>query len=282
MRRNRFVSEIVCLLVCGAPGAAQETRTRLQARHAAGERFTLHRAEQTEGRARITIEGEEKPQEHPVSSLQESLTQNRVLEVDDGKVRALERKFDKHRSETRAAGVERPEKVKSPLEGKTVVLRRDGDRTAVERAEKIPAEELAGLALDPDPFLLSLPADEIPVGHKWEIPQETLVTFFSRGEPGVTYTKAKAECRFEKIEPRSGADCAVVRVSLEVEGKGKNEFTVVTRLKGTLWIAVAERRYTGLELEGTFETSASDPKEKARVRTSGKIQIKETLAYVRG
>jgi hypothetical protein len=283
---------VLSLLLSPLPSAAQDRpggragekdrKASLDVVFARGDRFVLHRTEKTEGKTTLTLAGVEKGQEQPISSSEEMLSENRVLEAVAGKVTGLEKKIQKARFETRMFGQEKPEKGKRALDGRTIVLRLEQDRTTVEKADKLPPEELAGLSLDPDPFLATVPRAEIPVGHAWDVPREDLERFLTRVEPGIEFAQMKASCRFDRIETRRGAECAALSIELFVDGKSENGLSVVTRMRGTIWIALAEKRYAGKELEGTFETF-SETKEDggAQMKSSGKIAIKEVIVFVR-
>lgn len=267
------------LLLLSQDAKDVEEAVRLRVGYAEGDRFTVRRIERTTGRTTIRYLTEDEKEEGDILSESEEITRNRVLSAEDGRITALEKNFLRSRYKERPFGAEKATRGKRPLEGKVVVLKREGDRTNVEKAEGIPEADLETLVLEPDPFVASLPEEPVKVGSRWKVDEEALKRHLARSNPGVEYTTAEAGCRLAGFEKHGGVRCAVVEIGMKVDGKGENRFRIHTTFEGKMWIAVETKRYMGIALKGSFSAAAENPDERAELHSSGKIEIREDVRF---
>ncbi len=123
-----------------------------------------------------------------------------ILAEKDGRPTKVERAFTTFTRED-AEGIRLPGKpVKSPLQGKTIVMMKKGDAMAYEGADDIDAKELASERLRPDPFLASLPAEPIVLGRSWSMDGRALLDDMSARTSTTTWKAAEITATLSKLE----------------------------------------------------------------------------------
>ncbi len=251
---------------------------RLEVQSEAGDTYKTVRSEKFDGRSKL-VDDKQAVQDDSILSREDIVSKDEVLEAESGKAKKLSRKIEKCVFESKLFGSDKTEKGKRGLDGKMILLVRDGKDTKISGADDVPADELAKIKFKADPFVESLPKEEVKPGAKWSIDEAALKDFFTVAGEGLTFTKVSGNCTFEKIEDHAGFKCAAIKIVVKLEATGENSMKLQTELKGTYWIAVAEKRYTGLELEGKYGTQATNPDDQLTMESSGKISISETITY---
>jgi hypothetical protein len=226
--------------------AAPQDPVKLQIRAKKGERYTLSVTESTEGKVRIA------GQELPFKEKEVLKYEDEVLETEGAEPARVRRKvleWSKARQEEADA---EPQKQSRQLEGKTIVLKKNGEKTDVEGAEGVPAAELREHQLRVDAYLSNLPKEAVKVGHEWNLDEKRLLEEFNEGaDEGVTEVKsARGAARFEKVEDHKGVRCALIAVEVSGEGQIKEQMDAKIGFKMTVRIHLALESGRVLTMKG--------------------------------
>ena len=125
-----------------------------------------------------------------------------VLAEKDGRPTKVERRFAAFTREDVEGARLRDTPLKTPLDGKTIVMMRKGDETVYEGADDIDARELGAEHLRPDPLLASLPAAAVGVGDTWKVDEKSYLAELNK-RTTTKWTKAEITATLTKIDKGS-------------------------------------------------------------------------------
>ncbi len=265
---------IAAFLAFAATLHAQE-KVKLELRAKKGDKYTHTSKESNDGKILITFGGMEIAQE--VKEREVRTYTDEVLEVEGVQPTKVRRKHGEwHQSKT-APGQEEPTKTDKALAGKTIVLKKAGDKTEYEGAEGIPAAELKKNRLRHDAMLAGLPADPVAVGTTWPIDEKKLKEDFADdGEGGMEITALKATGKLEKIEDHKGVRCAVLLIDITGDGilMGQKDLAIKLKLKAWIWLALDSGRPLTMKGDGTGDLAGELEQDGNKVKMDGKFTFK--------
>jgi hypothetical protein len=166
------------------------------------------------------------------------------------------------------------------LQGKTVVLRRKGDQTAVSVTRgKISAEDQKSLQRslkqsDMDMF----PDRDVAPGEEWLVDPQVM----SAAVEGMD--KAEIRCRFQEIVPFAGRQCARVQVTMEMAGQPAGVPGPMTvKLSGDAYHALDLKRTIAVELSGPITMTGQKSENGLNIRFTGEgtMRLKETRRWLK-
>jgi hypothetical protein len=135
------------------------------------------------------------------------------LSVDQKGPAAIKRSYRLDRSTDTDPTGKSKQKVDA-LEGKTVLVRRTGDKTwAVARPRQLPPEDRKSILKElNDPDLEYVPEYEVAPGEEWTVDPKVAAKVFTGME------KAEIKCRFQDVIQMGGHPCARIRLNMDMVG----------------------------------------------------------------
>jgi hypothetical protein len=160
----------------------------------------------------------------------------------------VERAFTTHTREEAEGAKLAGRPVKTPLDGKTIVMMRKGADTLFEGADDIAEAELRLERLRPDPLLAALPAGAVAVGATWKPDGKAYLDDLNARKPLAKWTAAEITATLERVEKGT----AVVGYAIKLRGKTDRGEAASLDATGRHSIRVADRRLLGFGLEASF------------------------------
>ena len=276
MNRSLAPKLLALLLLLGAiagTAAPEGQKHRLVDRYAAGD---VHQVESTYSMVmdmEVTLP-EGNTSTIKVSSRERTSYREDVLAVDARGPASLRRTYSASRSsDTGPDGT----KVKtSSLQGKTVTLRRVGQKvTVLARGGTISAEDRKSLTDElRSPEAKLFPDHPVAPGDEWEVDaRELMRSFATEGN----LDRAAMKARFQDIVPYGGYQCARVHVTLELSGRPSTEpFEMSATLTGYVYHALKIQRSVGADLTGpmTIRGQTEGDGVKAEMKGDGTMTMK--------
>jgi hypothetical protein len=270
------VLALSALALLAAPALAQE-KVKLEVRAKKGEKYTRTSHESNEGTVTVEFGGQSIPQ--PVSEKESKVVKDEVLEVDGVQPSKIRRTFTEWTQTKVPPGAAEPQKENRTLHGKTIVLKKNGDKTEYEGADGAPASELGQNRLRTESYLANLPKEPVAPGAEWTLDEKLILDEFREGadaESPVTFHAAKGVGRLERIEDHKGQKCGVLLLNLDIEGSVKEQKDVKLKMnmKATIWLGIDSGRPLTLKGEGTGDLAGEIDMDGNKVKLSGKFKFK--------
>jgi hypothetical protein len=252
-----------------------QDKVKLEVRAKKGDKYTHSAAESNDGKIHISIAGQEIDQE--VKEREVRKYTDEILEVEGNEPTRIRRKHVEWSQSKAAPGEAEPTKTDKALAGKTIVLKKAGDKTEYEGAEGIPAAELKKNRLRPEALLLNLPAEPVAIGATWTIDEKKLKEDFGDdGEGGMELVGIKATGKLEKIEDHKGVRCAVLLIDIDGDGTimGQKEMKLKLKLKAWIWLALESGRPLTMKGDGTGDLLGELEQDGNKIKMKGKFVFK--------
>ena len=266
---------LITLPALGLASARQE-KFRLKETAAVGDQVDIDGRMSMALNLKVILGG--KAMEFPVSAQESEKYRDEVLAVDAaGTPTGLRRTYEMKRETMKEPG-EKEKRTVSGLEGKTVEIRRDGEKVTVtvqkgkitdeERQELI--EEFQGKA---DSFY---PDRELSPGEEWTVAPEVAARIFSE------FDKATVKCRFQDIAEYGGRRCARIHLMIDAAGKfGDDAPPADIRMTGDLYQALDLQRPLAVTLTGTITMKSPDGAGEGAISGTGTMQARETYRWLK-
>jgi len=245
LSQMRFILPAAALFLL----AAQEEKVKLELKARKGDAYTTAVTESTDGKVQVA------GQEFPIKEKEVLKYEDEVLEVEGNEATRVRRKvveWTKAAQEDPEAPAEKQPRL---LQGKTIVLKKNGDKTEYEGVEGIGASELKKHQLRADAFLTNLPKEAVGVGHEWKLDEKRLLEEFNEGpdEGPVEFKSARGGAKLEKLEDHGGVRCGVIAVDVAGEGQIKEQMDVklVFKMKVRITLALESGRILTMKGSGT-------------------------------
>lgn len=172
-----------------------------------------------------------------------------VLAVDaDARASKVERVFTTHTREEVDSAKLPGKPVKSPLDGKTLVIMRKGAETLFEGADDIDEKELRLERLRPDPLLAALPAEAVAVGATWKPDGKAYLADLNARKPPATWVSAEITASLDRVEK----GIATVVYAIKLRGKTDRGEAASLDASGRHALRVADGRLLAFGLEASF------------------------------
>lgn len=217
------------------------------------------------GEGTLTVEAGEQKQELGVTSGQDGIEVEEVLEAKDGKPTKVKRLYVQKFNRFEIPDMGQNNSTDSKLVGKILTVEEaDGKVTATGEGadEKELEHEKIGTEIDE----ALLPGKPVNVGDSWEADKDKVKAAFGREEDEIE--EATLSCKLEAVEEKFGQKCAKLTVKLATKGttmangqKMKQTFA----LEGPVWFGLTSGRALGMELKGKMKLSGSGGPQKIKV-----------------
>ncbi len=273
MIRNAALGLASLLLLAAAPA---QDKVRLEVRAKKGEKYSHTSKESNEGTITIEFGGQSIPQQ--VLEKETKKYKDEILEVEGSLPSKIRRSFTEWTETKLPPGGAEPVEEKKTLHGKTLVLKKVGDKTEYEGAEGVPASELAKNRLKPDALLATLPKEPVAPGAEWKLEEKLILDEFKDDageESQVEFTAARGTGRLERVEDHKGQKCGVIRIALELDGRIKEQKDVKLKmdLKADFWLALDSGRPLTMKGGGTGDLAGEVDMDGNKVKFSGKFKF---------
>lgn len=265
-----------CLL-CAASVLAQQ-KQRLQDRSVVGDCFVVKSNFDMDMTLKSTAGEQELPSLKFASQEREKYTEE-VLAAEGGKTSAFRRVYTQSRSVETDPNGEKKETT-SPLQGKTVTVRRVGGKATVtattgkldEASQKSLIEDLEQGSMD------FFPDREIGPGDEWEVDSGAVTKLFEGAEKATIKGRFVDEVQFE------GHPCVRVHVTMDLQIKSPDmPVPAQLKLEGDLHHATDIQRTVSMEVSGPL-TIQGETKENGAVITftgEGTMRMKMTQQWLK-
>ena len=166
------------------------------------------------------------------------------------------------------------------LQGKTIVIRRDGDvvKITADKGKVAPEDRRQLLeALDHTDMDL-MPDHDVAPGDEWTVDPR----FATSSLEGVR--KADIKCRFLEVVQRAGRQCAHLQVNIDLDSQPENSPGSITmKLSGDLYQPLDLKRSLGVELSGPVTLTGREARDGVTYFFSGEgsMRIKETRRWLK-
>ena len=251
----------------------QETHT-LEVRAVKGDAFTRKVVQSNQGRLTFKLGGNEQVQE--VDDKMVRSYEEEVLKVEGHEPTSIRRKFIELSKEARVGTSGISEKKRFALEGRTIVIRKKGDETAIEGAEGIPPSEVVWNRLRQDPLVGILPEGPVAVGHEWKLAADRFKDVLGARENPLFFKSVRLTARFDKVEEKDGEPAALIIISGKASGhpKTQNTMNIEIKLETRVHLGLKTGRVLGLTSSGTSDVSGYFLQEGEKVHLSGQTVLK--------
>lgn len=263
------------VLLASAARGGQE-KVKLEVRAKKGDKYTRTSSESNEGTLTIEFGGQSIPQ--PVSEKETKKFKDEVLEVDGLLPSRVRRTFTEWHQTKVPPGAAEPVQENRTLHGKTIVMKRAGEKTEYEGADGAPASELGQNRLRTEAVLTALPKEPVAPGAEWKLDEKLILQEFRESaeeESPVEFTAAKGTGRLDRVEDHKGQKCGVLVISLDAEGglKEQKGVKLAMKMKMTVWLAIESGRALTMKGEGTGDLAGEIDMDGNKVKLEGKFKF---------
>jgi hypothetical protein len=162
----------------------------------------------------------------------------------------------------------------SSLQGKTVVIRRQGDEVKVTTAlGKLAPEDRKSLLDAVDHTDMDfLPDHEVSPGDEWTVDPKSMVKMLEG------FDKADIKCRFQEVAAHAGYQCAHIQITMDLSGAPADApGPIAMKLTGDLYQPLDLKRSLGVDLSGPVTLTARQAQNGVTLFFSGEgtMRIKE-------
>jgi hypothetical protein len=168
----------------------------------------------------------------------------------------------------------------SSLQGKTVVLRRQGTAVTVKPVRgKLSPEDKAQLMRElAYSDLEAFPDREVAPGDEWTLDPRLAAQM----HPGMQRTEIRY--RFQEVVPYAGRSCARIHVTMDISGQPRNmPLPITLKLEGDIYHALDLKRTVALEYSGPMTAQGDTAPSGIRVSINGQgtMRVKETRQWLK-
>jgi hypothetical protein len=282
MTRLRGLLVTLTLGLVAASATAQDpVKLRLQEKTAAGDVAASDRL--MEVNADLVVRAGEQELVVPIVSRERKTYTETVLAADARGASSLRRVYTVARSQSSYGG-EPPKVTTSSLQGKTVTLKRFGDRLVLSVLKgKLAPEDEKGLRRDLDPKRPELdffPDREISPGDEWS-PDPAVLRRMMDGAQ-----KAEAKLKFVEITEFAGHRCGRFHATIDAEGTydaGDRKMPITMNLSGDSYFALDLERWVSTELSGPVSMHGETTQNGMMITFEGvgTMRMKETNRWIK-
>jgi hypothetical protein len=183
-----------------------------------------------------------------------------VLAVSGGRAVKAKATFDVSKQQT--PDQPKPELAKLPIEGKSYLMARDGDKLTVTDLDghmppldeyKLASESLASVG-QPNPLAAILAGREVRIGQRVFVPREMAQSLLGFGSPELAVIQ-RFELTLNRVAPieEGGAPVAVFAFVIDVQPEKANEYAI--HLSGEMAVEPATCRLASVDLAGPVNVS---------------------------
>jgi hypothetical protein len=168
----------------------------------------------------------------------------------------------------------------SSLQGKTVVIRREGDvvKVSADKGQLAAADRKAlHEALDHSDMDL-MPDHDVAPGDEWSVDPKFAASAFEGLD------KADIKCRFVEVAQHAGRQCAHVQINLELTGEPEGSPGPITmKLSGDMYEPLDLHRSLGVDLNGPITLTGRQAKDGVTLffQGDGTMRIHETRRWLK-
>lgn len=264
---------------CLVSTAFGQQKYRLRDRFAAGDLSSVDSAEDMSLTVSVRANGEDVTQ-FIMGKREREVYEEQLVATDSRGPSVLRRTYSVARGVDADPTTGQEHRRVSSLQGKTVVIRRDGDTVKVtaDRGKLAPEDRRTLLeALDHADMDL-MPDHDVAPGDEWSVDPR----FAASSLEGVR--KADIKCRFLEVAQHAGRQCAHIRVNIDLDSQPENSPGSITmKLSGDLYQALDLKRSFGVELSGPVTLTGREAKDGVTYFFSGEgsMRIKETRRWLK-
>jgi hypothetical protein len=168
----------------------------------------------------------------------------------------------------------------SSLQGKTVVLRRQGSKVTMkpDRGKLSPEDQSRLMRELAYSDLEAFPDREVAPGDEWTLDTRLAAQMYPEMQSTVIRYK------FQEVVPYAGRSCARIHVTMDISGQPRNmPLPMTLKLEGDLYHALDLKRTVALEYSGPMTTQGDTSPSGIRVSINGRgnMKVKETRRWLK-
>jgi hypothetical protein len=265
-------------LVAIALLASAQDKVKLEVRAQKGEKYTRSSKSSSTGDLTLEVAGQSIPQS--VSEKETKTFKDEVLEVEGALPTKIRRSFAEWTQSKVPPGAVEPQESKKGLHGKTIVLKRIGDRTEYEGADGVSPSELGQNRIRPESILADLPREPVAPGATWKLDEKKILEEFRESadeESPAELTAARGTGRFERVETHKGQKCAVLLLELESDGglRGQKDVKLTLKMATTVWLALDSGRPLTMKGTGSVDVSGKIDMDGNVIKIDGNFKLQQ-------
>jgi hypothetical protein len=276
---TRLISLSLLSVAVFAGTASGQQKYRLRDRYAAGDLQAVDSSFDLSLTVSVKANGEDSTQ-FILSKREREVYQEQTLAADARGLNGIRRTYTIVRGVDTDPTTGQEHQRVSSLQGKTVVVRREGDtvKVVVEKGTITPGDRKSLLQALDHPDMELMPDHDVAPGEEWTVDPQFLASTLDDVQ------KADLRCRFLEVAQHAGRQCAHLQITIElIAQQAGSPAPIKMKLSGDLYQPLDLKRSLGVELSGPVTVTAQQASNGVTLffQGEGTMRIKETRRWLK-